>query len=142
MVKGALRVFILTGLLSFCAGESFGELQEGLTAKKTLRPDGTVQKIEILDRGGRKVYEAFYGPDGKLSRNPVDSWSAAEWKYDGARLAEERYYGEDGRLKEKKTYNGSGDLVGKQYYGGEKNIDEYEEYNTQTFPYGTVEMYE
>ncbi|MDD5424049.1 MAG: hypothetical protein PHR74_02090 [Candidatus Omnitrophica bacterium] len=142
MVRGALGAFILTGLLSFCAGESFAELHEGLTVKKTLRPDGTVQKVEAMDRSGRKIYEAFYGPDGKLALNPVDNWSAREWVYSGGRLAKEKIYGEDGKVKETKVFNDSGDLVGKKYFGGEDNIDENEEYNTQTFPYGTVDMYE
>jgi hypothetical protein len=141
VVKSEAKALVFAVFMFFLAGDSYG-LQGGLTAKKTYRPDGTVQKVEVLDESGRKVSEAFFGPDGKLTKNPVDNWSAIELRYDGERLAEERYYGEDGRLKETKTYNRSGDLVGKKYYGGEKNIDEYEEYDTQTFPYGTVEMYE
>lgn len=142
MVKALAATLLILASACFSACDVFGDPEEGLTAKKTLRPDGTVQKVEVTDRSGRKIYEAFYGPGGKLANNPVDNWAAREWVYDGVRLAKEKVYGEDGRLKETKEFNDSGDLVEKKYFGGENNIDEYEEYNTQTFPYGTVEMYE
>ncbi|HOX09202.1 MAG TPA: hypothetical protein PLV09_01440 [Candidatus Omnitrophota bacterium] len=141
MVKAFAAAFIVAASVFFPAYDAFGELEEGLTAKKTLRPDGTVQKVEVTDRHGRKVYEAFYGPDGKLAMNPVDNWAARKWVYDGANLVKEKIYGDDGRVKETKEFNRSGDLIRKKYFGGEKNIDEYEEYGTRTFPYGTVEMY-
>ncbi len=142
MVKAFAAALLVIASACFPACDAFGELEEGLTAKKTLRPDGTVQKVEVTDRGGRKIYEAFYGPDGKLALNPVDNWAAKEWVYDGANLVKEKVYGDDGRVKETKKFNHSGDLIGKKYFGGEDNIDEYEEYGTQIFPYGTVEMYE
>jgi|GEM_PF-2083544 hypothetical protein len=142
MVKKAIYVFLATSLLFAVNAGAYGGIGPGLTVKKCYRPDGSVQKVEIFDADGRKTGEAYYGADGRLDKNPVDDWAAAEWRYSGDRLAEERYYGEDGRLKERKLYSETGDLVDKDYYGGEKNIDEYEEYDTQTFPYGEVRMYE
>ncbi len=142
MVRRSIFAFAAAGFLLAMSAGIYGGIDPGLTVKKYYRPDGSVQKVEIFDADGRKTGEAYYGADGRLDKNPVDNWAAAEWRYSGDRLAEERYYGEDGRLKERKRYNDTGDLVDKDYYGGENNIDEYEEYNTQTFPYGEVRMYE
>ncbi|MFA5093646.1 MAG: hypothetical protein WC512_00200 [Candidatus Omnitrophota bacterium] len=142
MVKKAIYASVAAVLLLVLNVPVYCGIDPGLTVKKYYRPDGSVQKVEIFDADGRKTGEAYYGADGNLDKNPVDDWAAAEWRYSGDRLAEERYYGEDGRLKERKVYGETGDLVDKDYYGGEKNIDEYEEYNTQTFPYGEVRMYE
>jgi hypothetical protein len=115
MVKKAIYVFLAAGLLFAVNAGAYGGIGPGLTVKKCYRPDGSVQKVEIFDADGRKTGEAYYGADGRLDKNPVDDWAAAEWRYSG---------------------------VDKDYYGGEKNIDEYEEYDTQTFPYGEVRMYE
>ncbi|MDP2942185.1 MAG: hypothetical protein Q8O36_01555 [Candidatus Omnitrophota bacterium] len=103
------------------------------------RQDGSLEKVVKLDKDGNKIAEAYYGPDGKLTKNPVDNWAAARWKYEDGKLVEQRYYGEDGRLKERKSYTSAGNLGEKDYYG--EDIDEDEELDTEFMAADEVSKY-
>lgn len=123
-----------------CSAQETQSFTSGDYVYKTeYRQDGSLEKVVKLDDDGNKLAEVYYGPDGKLSRNPVDNWAAAVWKYKDGSLVEQRYYGTDGRLKERKSYSAAGNLKGKDYYG--TDIDEDEELDTEFMAADEVSKY-
>ena len=138
-----LRLFLLFAIIfapGYCPGQEPGSFTAGgFVYKAEYRDDGSLEKVVKMDSDGNKLAEAYYGPDGRLSRNPVDSWAAAVWEYKNGNLRETRYYGDDGHLKERKSYTRSGNLKEKDYFGDD--IDENEELDTEFMAADEISKY-
>lgn len=143
MMTTLLRLFLLFTFIfapDLCVAEEDKSVSVGEFVYKTeYREDGSLERIVKLDKRGKKLTEVFYGPDGKLAKNPVDNWAAATWEYVDGKLVEQRYYGTDGRLKERKSYTPAGNLKEKDYLGG--GIDENEELDTEFMAADEVSKY-
>jgi hypothetical protein len=136
----SILLFTLIFAPAFCATEEYKSVSVGDSVYKAeYRQDGSLERVVKLNKRGKKLAEAFYGPDGKLAKNPVDNWAAAVWEYGDGKLIEQCYYGTDGRLKERKSYTPAGNLREKDYLGGE--IDENEELDTEFMAADEVSKY-
>ena len=124
----------------YCPGQEPGSFTaRKFVYKAEYRDDGSLEKVVKMDNDDNKLAEAYYGPDGRLSRNPVDSWAAAVWEYEDGKLVEQRYYGTDGHLKERKSYTPASNLREKDYYGSD--IDENEELDTEFMAADEISKY-
>lgn len=105
------------------AYDDMGDLRE----VSYYRQDGSLEQHIKYDRNDHKVEESYYDKDGKL-RDGIDGWAALRMSYKNGKERQESYYDSDGQLQERKSYNSSGDLVGKQYVGDKTPLPA-EEYN-------------
>ncbi len=138
-----LKTFLLLTFIfapDFCAAEEDKSVNVGEFVYKTeYREDGSLERVVKMDKRGKKLAEVFYGPNGKLAKNPVDNWAAAVWEYGDGKLVGQRYYGTDGHLKERKSYTPAGNLREKDYFGDD--IDENEELDTELMAADEVSKY-
>jgi len=91
--------------------------QDNVVSKTFFREDGSLEKFEKFDTDGNQTEESYYGDDGKLCENPVDDWAAIRRTYRNGNLASDTTYSATGQMIERRIYNGSGDLVDRQYVG-------------------------
>lgn len=118
-------------------------LRGKVVARAYFRHDGTLEKTETFDDAGNRLSVANYGSRNRLTEN-IDGWAAMRWAYDDdGKLREESYYREDGRIKERKIFSASGNMIGRQYYGKDEDIDDTEELNRGSIVrYETDEFYD
>lgn len=105
------------------AFDDLGDLRE----ESFYREDGSLEQHMKYDSNGHEIEVSYYGGNGKL-REGADGWAAVRKLYKDGQMRVEAYYNSDGKVQERKEYNSSGDLVGKQYVG-DKDILPAEEYN-------------
>ena len=99
--------------------------QDNVVSKTFFREDGSLEKFEKYDTDGNQTEESYYGDGGKLCGNPVDYWAAIKRTYQNGNLTSDTTYSATGQMIERRIYDGSGDLVDRQYVGDDAaNPDE------------------